>query len=270
MEKLSELREHIDKIDEDIVELLKKRADYVLEVKKAKKEDNIDVYSPLRERQILDRVRDLAKGSNFPQHALETIFTNIVAATRSLIGELQIAYPGPDNSLVSAAAKKQFGESVSFHPFVTIEEVFSKVECGQMHYAVVAVEDSFEVLIKSPLIVIAEVEVSHKSEVGIDSTQRFFILGNTPSPLSGNDKTSLLCAIEERSGALRDVLKPFSDRNLSLLKITSNPMRMQAWEHMFFLDISGHKDEKSVADAIKELKGICSFVKVLGSYPHTC
>lgn len=270
MEKLTQLREQIDKIDEDIVSLLKKRADCVLEVKKTKHSENIDVYSPLRERQILNRVSELAKGGNFPLHALETIFTNIVAATRSLIGELQIAFPGPDTSLAGAAARKQFGESVGFNPLVTLEEVLSKVECGEMHFAVVSVFDSLESLLKSPLVVIAEVEVAHTTEAGVDTCSRFFVLGNTIPPVSGNDKTSLLCAVEERSGALREILKPFSDRGISLLKISSNPIRMQAWEHMFFIDIAGHQDEKQVQSVLKELREMCSFVKVLGSYSMTC
>lgn len=270
MEKLTQLREQIDKIDEDIVSLLKKRAEFVLEVKKTKHSENIDVYSPLRERQILNRVCELAKGGHFPLHALETIFTNIVAATRSLIGELQIAFPGPDASLAGAAAKKQFGESVSFNPLPNLEDVLAKVECGQMHYAVVGVEDSLELLLKSPLVVIAEVEVAHKTAAGIDTSARFFVLGNTIPPMSGNDKTSLLCAVGERSGALREVLKPFSDRGISLLKISSNPIRMQAWEHMFFIDIAGHQDEKKIQSVLKELKELCSFVKVLGSYSMTC
>jgi chorismate mutase/prephenate dehydratase len=45
-------------------------------------------------------------------------------------------------------------------------------------------------------------------------------------------------------------------------------MKKKAWEYVFFLDIEGHIGEKSVADAVAELKDYCQFLKVLGSYPR--
>ena len=59
MSKLDELRKEIDRLDDEIVTLLEQRASTVLKVREAKKKDNINVYAPSRERQILDRITRL-------------------------------------------------------------------------------------------------------------------------------------------------------------------------------------------------------------------
>ena len=129
MPKLKELREQIDDVDAQIAELLVERANLVLGVKQAKQEEEIDIYSPEREREIIERVLELAKDSEFPKEALQNIFINIVSATRSLIGELRVSYSGPEYSEAGLAARKTFGESVSYQPqgseLAAIEQVLS-------------------------------------------------------------------------------------------------------------------------------------------------
>jgi chorismate mutase/prephenate dehydratase len=64
------------------------------------------------------------------------------------------------------------------------------------------------------------------------------------------------------------MLEPFAKRGLNLSKIESRPNKTKAWEYIFFLDLSGHLNDQNVSDAVKELKELCQFVKILGSYPR--
>ena len=116
MGKLDELREQIDGIDADIVALLNRRADVVLQVKAEKSRGQLDIYSPARERQIFNRVRELSGNGSFPHASLERVFSAIVSATRSLIGELAVAYVGPQYSYSHEAALHQFGSDIRFSP----------------------------------------------------------------------------------------------------------------------------------------------------------
>jgi len=50
-------------------------------------------------------------------------------------------------------------------------------------------------------------------------------------------------------------------------KLESRPAKSGLWEYVFFLDIEGHQQDTKVAEALKELKDVAAFVKVLGSYP---
>ncbi len=361
MNTLAELRVKIDAIDDKIVALLHERADLVLGVKRAKAQGNIDIYTPERERQILDRLAALTPGGSFPPAALERIFSNIISATRSLIGELNVSYAGNECSLAHDAAVKQFGETLQFTPEISIEEVFAKVERGDSHFGVVparlgaggTVSRTFDLLMHSKLQIIAELEIKERlalvvgprflqssgmvevreiladaqsfvragewiranvpsaklslvdssthalqkmresdsaAAVVIESAveryglralalgieaessaeSRFLVVGYRAPNRTGKDKTSLVCAVPERAGVLRELLQPFSDRGITLLKIESRPVRNRAWEYAFFIDVEGHQSDANVQDAVRVLSEMASFVKVFGSYPLVC
>lgn len=167
MSDLSKLREQIDAIDDEIVSLLSKRADLVINVRKTKKRDNIDIYSSSRERQILDRVLKIAEKGNFPLRQIERIFINIIGASRSLIGDLRISYLGPEGSFGFDASEAQFGEAVEFSPEVSVENIVSKVEQGESHFGVIPIRNATtgfcfktcEILKDTSLHIIAEVEI---------------------------------------------------------------------------------------------------------------
>ncbi len=95
---------------------------------------------------------------------------------------------------------------------------------------------------------------------------RFLIIGQTSSPMTGNDKTSILFAIRDRVGALFRMLEPFAHHQINLTKIESRPSRYRVWEYIFYVDFEGHAGETPVKAALERLREECLFLKVLGSY----
>jgi len=97
---------------------------------------------------------------------------------------------------------------------------------------------------------------------------RFAILSRSPQrgELTGDDKTSLVLSVRDEAGVLFQVLKPFADHSINLLRIESRPLKGRPWEYVFFIDIEGHASETAIADALREIKLRCVSVKVLGSY----
>lgn len=85
---------------------------------------------------------------------------------------------------------------------------------------------------------------------------------------TGNDKTSLMFAVSDRSGALYDCLLPFHRAGLNLCKIESRPSRRRAWEYLFFIDLLGHAKDAAVTEALRELATSTAVLEVLGSYPR--
>jgi len=96
---------------------------------------------------------------------------------------------------------------------------------------------------------------------------RFLVIGTHFAERSGRDRTSVLFSIKDRVGALHDMLVPFRKEGLNLTKIESRPTKRRAWEYVFFVDFLGYKDEPAVQKALSELKDLCLFLKILGSYP---
>jgi chorismate mutase/prephenate dehydratase len=88
----------------------------------------------------------------------------------------------------------------------------------------------------------------------------------TPAP-SGNDCTSLIVSVPNRPGAVHDLLVPLKTHGVSMTRFESRPARTGQWEYYFYIDIQGHPAQPHVALALDELKGLCAFYKVLGTYP---
>ena len=100
-----------------------------------------------------------------------------------------------------------------------------------------------------------------------DNATRFLVLGRQCGPATGRDRTSVMFSIADKVGALYHALSPFRRFKLNMTKIESRPSKRKAWEYFFFVDCDGHFQDRKVARAIDELKRVCNFVKVLGSYP---
>jgi len=80
---LDELRRQIDSVDRKLVELLNQRAKLVEEVGKLKKRLGMDVYTPKREKEILQLATG-ANGGPFSHTAILRLFERILDESRSL------------------------------------------------------------------------------------------------------------------------------------------------------------------------------------------
>ncbi|MBI3611486.1 MAG: prephenate dehydratase [Nitrospirae bacterium] len=167
---IAQLRRLIDRLDEQILSLLNKRARIVMQIGKLKKASLSDLHAPVREIEIYERLSRLNKGP-FPNEALRAVFREIISASLSLEGPLKVAYLGPKATFTHLASLRQFGFSAAYVPVNSIKDVFSEVERGRADYGVVPIENSTEgvvnhtldMFIDSPLKIVGEVmqEVSH-------------------------------------------------------------------------------------------------------------
>lgn len=96
---------------------------------------------------------------------------------------------------------------------------------------------------------------------------RFFVIGERDNPPTGRDKTSIICAVRDKPGALYDLLGPFNRAGINMTKIESRPDKKKMWEYNFFIDFIGHRENTIVKSAVEKMKEDLIFLKVLGSYP---
>ncbi|MEW6356889.1 MAG: prephenate dehydratase [Planctomycetota bacterium] len=96
---------------------------------------------------------------------------------------------------------------------------------------------------------------------------RFFVLGwEIPGP-TDRDKTSILCSIKNRAGALVDLLLPFKEHNINLTQLVPWPTKRRAWDYCFFIDLEGHCEDATIRKVLDEVDDLCMEMKILGSYP---
>jgi chorismate mutase / prephenate dehydratase len=84
---------------------------------------------------------------------------------------------------------------------------------------------------------------------------------------SGKDCTSLIVSVPNKPGAVHDLLVPLKTHGVSMTRFESRPARTGQWEYYFYIDLAGHAAQPHVAAALAELRGLCAFYKVLGTYP---
>lgn len=167
---LADLRRQIDALDDQILDLLNRRARLVIAVGKAKEGASGDFYVPSREQAIYARLIAANPGP-FPEEGVRRVFREIISASLSLEQPLKVAFLGPQGTFTHVAAMQQFGFSAQLVPLKSIPSIFEEVGRGRADYGVVPVENSNEgvvshtldMFMESDLKIIAEVliEVSH-------------------------------------------------------------------------------------------------------------
>ncbi|MFH1732254.1 MAG: prephenate dehydratase [Planctomycetota bacterium] len=140
---IGEWRRKIDKIDEQIVKLIAKRADIVEKIGKAKLTGARGVFVPAREKQIYARLRQLNHGP-LTDAAMRGIFREIISCCRAIEGTISVAYLGPEATFTHVAAYDIFGNKAMYIPSRDIRSVFATVETGRAYCGVVPIENSTE------------------------------------------------------------------------------------------------------------------------------
>ena len=161
MKSLEEIRKDIDRIDNELVGLLKERMDCAKEVGYYKKEYSIPVLNVERENEVLKKVETL--GGEYGNYT-RMMYSNIMSLSRALqyniIGsgkpirdilsnathdlrytDIKAGYQGIKGANSHEAALKLFGES-DLIPYKTFSDVFNAVDSGEITYGILPVENS--------------------------------------------------------------------------------------------------------------------------------
>ncbi len=165
--EIKSLRQKIDKIDEEIVNLLNERAELAIEAGRLKHGDAKPFYTPERERQIFEKLTSLSRGP-MQKRQLLAVFREIISAARNLEKPLLVGYWGPAGTFTHMAALKQFGSSTEFCALDSIEDVFRNVEHGEADYGVAPVENSVAGVVPETLDMFPQTNVKICSEVYVE------------------------------------------------------------------------------------------------------
>ncbi|MBE6597106.1 MAG: prephenate dehydratase [Ruminococcaceae bacterium] len=182
--ELSELRNEIDSIDRQLVELFKKRMNVASDVAEYKRQNNMKVLDPSRERALLSKVGELA-GEEFSDQT-RILYSTILDLSRSyqhkklnansdlanqMISAVEnterifpesavVACQGMEGAYSQQAAEKLF-RTPSIMFFANFENVFSAIESGMCRYGVLPIENSTAGSVKQ----IYDLMISHKFKI---------------------------------------------------------------------------------------------------------
>lgn len=161
---LNEIRDNIDKIDRQLVELFEERMKLTTEVAEYKIETGKKVLDPVREKAKLEAVRKLVKNPD-NVHAIDDLFSQIMANSRKnqymllekmgqtlrepyeAIDEIdkkdcKVVYQGVPGAYAYAAMINFFGRDVDNFNVSTWRDAMEAVKNGKADYAVLPIENS--------------------------------------------------------------------------------------------------------------------------------
>jgi chorismate mutase / prephenate dehydratase len=163
---LETLRARMDEINLKILRLISARASVATEIGRLKHHEGGEVYQPVRERAIIEKMIGENQGP-LTDEQVKRIYVEIISACRALEHEPSVAFLGPEHTYSHDAARMRFGSSVAMMPLESFAAVFQAIENGRADFGVVPVENSTEgsinlvldLLIDTPLVIIGEVLV---------------------------------------------------------------------------------------------------------------
>lgn len=176
---IENLRNGIDEIDSTIIGLLNQRCELARQIGHWKKEHNLPIYVPERERQLLENLA--AKNPGPLDHdSVVAIYREIMAAAIKFERPMNIAFLGPEGTFSHQAVLEKFGHGVICQPVPTIADVFAAVSAGRADYGMVPVENSTEGVINPTLDSLAGTDLKVVAEFNLP----IHLLLYSASPLS--------------------------------------------------------------------------------------
>ena len=138
---LDELRQRIDDLDHQLVQLINERAKIVVDVGELKSKTDKPIYAPAREKEVFARITE-ANAGPLPDRTLKAIWRELMSGSFFLERPLRIGYLGPNGSFSHTAAMLKFGQSVEYKPLTDIASIFDEVSKGHCDLGLAPVENS--------------------------------------------------------------------------------------------------------------------------------
>src|SRR5213076_2245610 len=155
------LRQQIDRIDDQLLRLLSRRAELELAIAEQKVRSNSEVYAPAREKGVLER---LARGNRGPLPA----------------------YLVPEATFTHLAARQQFGAAADYLAAASVADVFHEVESERADLGVVPVENSTEGMVAHTLDLLADSPLQIGAEISL--AVRHNLLARAGTSMKGIDR----------------------------------------------------------------------------------
>ena len=161
---LLQLRDEIDVIDKQIVELYEKRVNICKQVAEYKIENGNKVFDRVREEEKIRKVKAMTT-SDFTSRAVEELFEQIMSVSRKLQyqilaehgssgrlpfmgvdslddGKVRVVFQGAEGAYSQAAMVQYFGDKIQSFHVNTFRDAMSAIEEGSADFAVLPIENS--------------------------------------------------------------------------------------------------------------------------------
>lgn len=157
MDELESLRQMINKVDEELVSLFLKRMSLAVKIGEYKAENNIKIFDPIREKDIINRFSNGVK-TDFDIGYVEQFLENLIFLSRRLqenmtngknvfpkyegTDKAAIGYQGVPGCYSHQVGREYFGEGAVTLSCRSFRDVFEALAKGKIQYGILPIENS--------------------------------------------------------------------------------------------------------------------------------
>jgi len=98
------------------------------------------------------------------------------------------------------------------------------------------------------------------------NNRRFIVIGDGETKPTGHDKTSIVLFLDDRQGALLDIVQVFVKYHINITQINSKMMNNNMEEQAVFIDFDGHKEDDVIKNLVSDLIPQSRGIRIIGSY----
>jgi len=161
------IESQIKRIDSDILKLINKRAKMTTAKLQRQPNPQAAVLDHQEDANLWERLLNANPGP-LPNHAVKSVFREVLSAARQKVKMNRVAYLGPPFSFTHLAAIERFGKSADLTPVSTIASVFEEANRGNADYGVVPIEnstdgrvvDTLDMFTRLPIRICGEVQIA--------------------------------------------------------------------------------------------------------------
>lgn len=177
--ELVKYRKEIDEIDNKIVDLLNNRGMIAIKVGEIKKNLNLDISQPQREKEIIERIKK--KSLVLKKSSVEKIWNEIIGATKVIQGRIiKVGYLGPIGTFTHQAALESFPQAgTKFIPYQSTIDIFNDIEKNVIKFGVFPIENSLQGTVLETLDLLIEKEIYIYNEIELRIIQNLIGLKET-------------------------------------------------------------------------------------------
>lgn len=288
-----ELRQEIDCIDDQLLRLFAERMEVSARIADYKKEHNLPIHDPVREREKLQDVGSKA-GPELASHA-RVLYSLLFELSRSYQSQYQatktelfqqivsaidntpklfpqqatLACCGQENNALTMACERIFKDPIPLF-FNSVDAVFSSIEQGMCRYGMIPLEDSSTSSVKS----VYDLLIAHKCSIvrtlrvqGANGIRNKYVcISKKLEIYPGADRSSIMMVVPNRPGALYRVLARLYVLGINVSRLESRPMADNEFDYRFYFDLETSIYSEEFVRLMCELDDLCKEFAYLGSY----
>ncbi len=276
---LNEIREEIDSIDNQLHDLLMRRASLVSSVAQAKKKEGLQIVQPAREARMIRRLLSRHEGL-LPKSTIVRIWRELVGSVAFLQSGFTVSVCAEDNKcLYWDMAKDYFGSSVPMKKIIGAQSAIAQVMDGKTDFAVVPWPDLnhesapwwshlLNTSSDETLSVICALPHGHSKKGEQDSFDRALIISRTEFMDSGDDISFIALEVNKEVSRAR-IIEHADDIGLDSINLYSAASPHSASYKIYLLEVQGFiASDSNIPARLKDAFGdFCSYCSVVGGYP---